>query len=664
MDRAAILIFEGGDVLRFKAWRGLSDEYRAAVEGHSPWAPDATDAEPFCVADVEDEDDLRSLLPALRAEGIGALAFIPLTFESRLLGQVMLYYNHPHQFSAEEVRVAQTMAGHVAFAIERGRTANALVESEQRFRRVVETANDGVMIVAADDRITYVNGRMAQMLGYETEDMLRRPVLDFIPESDRAEAARRVGRQATGLTNHFDLRFACKDGSTAWGIVSATPFLDSAGDYAGMVALVTDITQRRRIEELQALLVEATGVLTSSLDYDKTMKNLAELLVPRFADICSCAVFRDDGAWRVATRCADPAHAKLVSQVSLKDWVLPDQGVRIDELVQAGKSVLLPEITDDWAAQAAPSAAQLEAARQIGPRSAMIVPISTRGRIFGAIVFLLAQSGRTYTDEELRTAQELARRAAIAIDNARMYDRAREMAERLRVANEAKDEFIGMMSHELRTPTTTIYGGVRLLRSRAHFLTDEDREALFADIEMEAERLGRMIEDLLLLSRVEPGSTVATEPVLLKRVLDQATGSFRQRNTTRTIDVKVEDVELAAAAEPMYLDQVLRNVLANADKYSPPDAEVEVLAERQGEDVVISVLDSGVGVPEEDLERIFERFYRREETSRYQRGAGLGLTVCRRLMEAQSGRIWADLRPGGGLAIRMILPAVDLDAGA
>jgi two-component system sensor histidine kinase KdpD len=184
-----------------------------------------------------------------------------------------------------------------------------------------------------------------------------------------------------------------------------------------------------------------------------------------------------------------------------------------------------------------------------------------------------------------------------------------------------------------------------------------------ADIEVESERLGRMIEDLLLLSRVEVGKTVATEPLLVQRVLEQTAKAFLQRYPDRPLEVTTEPPDLAALGDPVYMDQVLRNVLTNAAKYSPAGSEIDIRAERMGDEVVISVMDRGPGVPEEELERIFERFYRREETSRYQRGAGLGLTVCRRLMEAQCGRVWAEQRPGGGLIIRLALEAVELEAG-
>lgn len=663
VERASVMLFEPDGVLRFKAWRRLSDRYRVSVEGHSPWTPDTREPQPIAVSDAREDASLRDILPTIDAEGIRSLAFIPLCFESRLLGQLMLYFGEPHTFTTTEIQLAQTIASHVAFAIEQRRIAKALRDSEQRFRRVVESAQDGVAMLDAEYRITYANERMSSMLGYRSGELKGMSAAMIVPpeEQDRGVAA--LNQRIRDAAESIDLKLRCKDGSFIWAIVSVTPTHDTYGAFTGAVAMVTDITQRRKSEEMQRFLIEATGVLSNSLEYEETLQGLADLLVPRFADIASMSVIRDGGILRVATRARTPGHEQLVAKVSLRDWLAPVEGMQtVGQVVASGESVFAPDISESWLRLAAPNEAELATALEIGARSLIVVPVASREEFLGAMVLVTASDGRVYDEIDLHTAQELARRAAIALDNAMLYERARVVANQLKLANEAKDEFIGMMSHELRTPTTTIFGGVRLLRSRSQHLTDEDREALFADIEIESERLGRMIEDLLLLSRLDVGKTVPTEPLLLERVLEQVSRTFEARNPGRSLRVTNVTPNLAAGAEPVYLDQVLRNVLANAVKYSPDGSAIEITTEKQGDEALILVMDRGVGVPDEDLEKIFERFYRREETSKFQRGAGLGLTVCRRLMEAQSGRIWAAQRPGGGLIIGLALKAIDLDS--
>jgi K+-sensing histidine kinase KdpD len=292
----------------------------------------------------------------------------------------------------------------------------------------------------------------------------------------------------------------------------------------------------------------------------------------------------------------------------------------------------------------------------LGFKSYMAVPLIARGRLFGALTFATAVPGRRYTQQDLSLAEELARRGALALDNARLYDDAQRVQEALRVALEAKDEFLGVMSHELRTPITAIYGGARVLRSRGERLDEESKSRLMEDIEQESERLFRLVENLLVLSRLELGQEVATEPVLAQRVVGKLVSAFGQRRPTRPVLVNVSEEMAPVAAEPHYLEQVLRNLLTNADKYSPPESPIEITIQLRDGEADISVLDRGSGITAEETEIIFERFYRSDRTASHAAGIGLGLTVCKRLTEAQAGRIWARLREGVGLEVGVTLP--------
>jgi two-component system sensor histidine kinase KdpD len=218
------------------------------------------------------------------------------------------------------------------------------------------------------------------------------------------------------------------------------------------------------------------------------------------------------------------------------------------------------------------------------------------------------------------------------------------------------------MSHELRTPITTIYGGARMIRSRGERLDDDQKSRLIGDIEQEAERLYRMVEDLLALARVELGQAPATEPLLIQRTIEKLAAAFTQRRAGRTVDLDIEEGLPPVSAQPVYVEQVLRNLLSNADKYSPADSPIDVRARRADGGVDVSVVDRGPGIAPEETELIFERFYRSHGAPRLASGAGLGLTVCKRLIEAQQGRVWA--RPneeGQGLEVGFFLPVCEED---
>jgi signal transduction histidine kinase len=177
------------------------------------------------------------------------------------------------------------------------------------------------------------------------------------------------------------------------------------------------------------------------------------------------------------------------------------------------------------------------------------------------------------------------------------------------------------------------------------------------DMEHEAERLQRIIDNLLVLARFEAGKELPTEPLLVRRAIVNVIEAYRRRMGGREISVSIGDDVVPVASEETYFEQVLHNLIGNAAKYSPPGAPIDVQAEREGDEVVVLVLDRGSGISEEDTTQIFEPFFRSRRTAGQAGGAGLGLAVCKRLVEAQGGRIWARPREGGGSEFGFALPA-------
>src|SRR3954469_12275847 len=214
-SRASILLYDNDGVMRFKAWRGLSDEYRRAVEGHSPWAPDDPDPQPVLIADVQADPHLTSLLPVLAAEGIRAVGFIPLVAAGRLHGKFMIYFDAPHVVDAAQLRLAQSIAGHIAFAITRKRADAELRESEERYRRLVEHSPAAV-IVHSGGLVVFVNPEALRLLGAtQASDIVGRPILDFVHSDYRELVTDRVRQVAAGAGAMplIEERFVRLDGS-------------------------------------------------------------------------------------------------------------------------------------------------------------------------------------------------------------------------------------------------------------------------------------------------------------------------------------------------------------------------------------------------------------------------------------------------------------------
>ncbi len=212
-----------------------------------------------------------------------------------------------------------------------------------------------------------------------------------------------------------------------------------------------------------------------------------------------------------------------------------------------------------------------------------------------------------------------------------------------------RETFVGVLSHELRTPVTTIYGGAKLLAREGSTLDEEVRRSVFSDITDEAERLHRLVEDVVALNRFgENAGDIGAEPVLLQRVLPKVIDSEEGRWPGVTFRADIEPNLATVVADPTYVEQVFRNLLSNAAKYGGAGTTIDVIAAPGVDEVTVRILDDGPGFPAEEADRLFERFYRSPGTAAAASGAGIGLFVCARLVAAMGGRVWARPRPEGG----------------
>ena len=239
----------------------------------------------------------------------------------------------------------------------------------------------------------------------------------------------------------------------------------------------------------------------------------------------------------------------------------------------------------------------------------------------------------------------------------RMEEDLRSAADALARSNGVKDEFLGLISHELRTPVTTIYGNAQLLRDRSDRLPETTREAMIIDIADDSERLLGIIENLLLLSRVQSGSPPELEPQVLAHIIRHEIGVFSRRHAER--DVRFADVHaqpVVVEADRTHLVLLLQNLLTNAQKYGGDDGPIEVTLDATDREACVRVLDRGLGIGDADPVRLFSPFYRSSEAQRTAGGLGLGLPVCDRIVTALGGHMWAAPREGGGAEFGFALP--------
>ncbi len=385
-----------------------------------------------------------------------------------------------------------------------------------------------------------------------------------------------------------------------------------------------------------AFLAEVGARLAGTLDYEATLASTARLAVPHFADYCIVDLLEPDGAIRrVAVAHADPARAALARD--LERYPPSPRGAHpMLEVLRTGTPVLLVE-PDAWMAGESLDPAYVEVVGQLGARSNMIAPLVARGRVVGALTFALADSGRQYRLADLEFAGEVARRAALAVDNARLYQEAQD-------AVRARDAFLARASHELRTPLTSIVGTVRLARRALAGRLGESPGLLLEVADRNLTTMVALINNLLDASKLTAGAEVLEASAVdlgdvARRSAEVVAAQARERRVH--LEVKVPD-GLRLAGDPLKLEQVLINLLANGVSFTPAGGRVTLEAEPERGAVVIRVRDTGEGIPPEDLDRVFEPFVQVRERHARRHGTGLGLTICRQIVSLHGGRIWAE----------------------
>jgi signal transduction histidine kinase len=228
--------------------------------------------------------------------------------------------------------------------------------------------------------------------------------------------------------------------------------------------------------------------------------------------------------------------------------------------------------------------------------------------------------------------------------------------EELHRANRVKDEFLGLVSHELRTPVTVIYGNTEILQSRHEHMSQADRKQAIDDLSYESRRLLRIIENLLVLARVELGAAPELLPHNIARLIKTQVESHQRYFQGRRIDVAMENNEVIDC-DATYMELIIGNLLSNAEKYSSTDQPIEIQVTSNSGEVMIAVLDRGRGIGLTEVDLLFKPFYRSPEVEGKVSGMGIGLAVCKRLAEMQGGRIWAEPRDGGGSVFGIALPS-------
>ncbi|MCZ7572140.1 MAG: PAS domain S-box protein [Ardenticatenaceae bacterium] len=510
---------------------------------------------------------------------------------------------------------------------------------------------------ARGQRVDFVNDYVETMLGYSVHEWLSSPNfwLTIVHPEDRERAAQEAAAIFAGGkegTNRF--RWIAKDGRILWVEARSVVVCDETGTPIGMRGVTMDITERKRAEETQHFLVEASALLASSLDYETTLASVARLAVPHIADWCAVDIVADDGTiQRLAVEHVDPAKVALAHELQERYPPNPDAPYGVPQVLRTGEPEMYTEIADALLERGARKAESLEILRTLGLRSSLVVPMIARGRTLGAITFVTAESGRRYTSDDLLLGKDLARRAALAIDNARLYREAQE-------AIRTRDQFLSIASHELKTPLTALQGYAELLQRRAarEGLADQRDQRALRTIYEQSVRLHRLIELLLDLSRIRTGQlSLEQRPVDLGALTHRLVEEVRPTLEQHTLELICPAEPLTIMGDELRLEQVIQNLVQNAVKYSPSGGPVTVRLKRAGQQVQLAVSDRGIGIPAEALPQLFSRFYRARNVRAQQiEGMGLGLFVVKEIVTLHGGTVSVTSREGEGSTFTVWLP--------
>ena len=424
-------------------------------------------------------------------------------------------------------------------------------------------------------------------------------------------------------------------------------------------------------ERRTAFLANASAVLASSLDYETTLRAVADLAVPFIADWCTVEVVETDGSIRrLALALGDPAKRALVEAAASASAESQGRNPRNPRtrVLRRGTPLLVPAVGDADLVAFAEDDEHLRAMRALACRSAMLVPLNARGETLGVLTLATAESQRTYGPDDLTLTEDLARRAAMAIDNARLYEGERRARAEAQDANRAKDEFLSTVSHELRTPLQAMLGWVAVLRQGK---LGEAKAARAMDIiEQSGRAQARLIGDLLDVSRMVSGRLrIEMRPVILPPIVQAAIDAVQPTAEAKRVHVRcLFDPSIGpVAGDADRLQQVVWNLLSNAVKFTPSGGRVELRLERDGPEARIVVLDTGQGIPADFLPHVFERFRQGEDvrSARRQGGVGLGLAIARHLVELHGGRVHVESAGvGHGTTFTVVLPQAPLAAPA
>lgn len=540
---------------------------------------------------------------------------------------------------------------------QRSRTEAALRASEAKFAGILAMAADGIISVNERQEIVHFNRGAEAIFGYDSSDVIGRPLEFLIPERFSAAHRQRVAHfgdstevgHTVGAKPEIIGRRRTGEEFFAEASLSKLP----TADGLLYTVVLRDVTERHRIERREHALADAGARLAAPLDFDARLAAVAQLPVPAVGDWCLLDLIEVNDVGAPTLRRIASVHPESSSNAALR--TLAERGLRADsperviDVLRSGRSEIVPHVSSDWLEAHTQDAEELAAWRQLDSGSLLFVALRARGRIVGAMTVGAAPGG-SFGLDDLSLAETLAEWGALAIDAAWYLRKAQR-------ATAARDRVLGTVSHDLRNSIGAITMSAQslLASSSAH---DDSRRHAARNILDAAGGMQRLMGDLLDVASIEAGHlSLEMEEQAIAPVVEATREMFAERARAQGVAIHVDlPARLPLVrADGERIAQVLANLVGNALKYTGAGGTVTIDAHNGGPDVLVAVRDTGTGIPVEDAPHVFDQFWHARRTS-HTRGTGLGLAIARGIVEAHHGRIWLESEVGKGSTFYFTLP--------
>lgn len=644
-QRAAILLRDGQRGMRFAASHGLSEAYRKAVEGHSPWPAEEPNPQPVCIPDVATADLDPELKRLMAKEGIGAVTFIPLMIDRKLGGKFATYYDGRHEFSRQEVELSLTIARQLALGIDRMRAEHEARERAERISQLLSLMPAAVYTCDAEGHITYFNRRAAELWGREPELMtgerfcgslrLRRLDGSVLPHTEAPMAA----AVRSGLsTRNGEVVIERPDGSSVVASFNIDPLYDEAGSITGAINVFQDISERKQMED--ALRRARSEEEARRIELETLMEAVPAVVWIAHDPECrqitgnhvGCEILRLPRG-RNLSRSAPPPERPTHFDLYQNGRKVADDDLPIQKAARTGRAYLGEELElrfDDGSSEWLYGNA---------------VPLfDADQKVRGVLATFVNITERKRAEELVQAAKE------------ELETRVRERTASLKEAMEQMEEFSYTVSHDLRAPVRAMQGYAEVVLEEFGDRLDETAREYLDRIIRGGRRMDQLIQDILTYSRLSRRE-VQLEPVSLDKLLRDILQQYPGMQPPGARITIVGELPAVMGHEPS-LVQAISNLLSNATKFVSSGTATRVMlrAERRNGYVRLWIEDNGIGIRPEHQHRLFGLFERIHPEQRYE-GTGIGLAIVRKALERMGGKVGVESDGLTGSRFWIQLPA-------